>query len=171
MTIVPVYDKNGIEVNRLEVNDNLVHVNGRVCKGDKYYYKGLGAPYHGQWMEPNVEDLNGYSYVHDSGTFYIGPYVRKYCFENKTGIFQEKFQPQFTDHIGSCGVKELSIIENSEEFAKSSLDIIKCENYDKENGQYYFILNYKCNRQKYFDGGDPKALYELLEYMIKENQI
>jgi len=166
---VPVYDKEGSEVNRIEIQDTITHINGRVCKGKKNYYKGLGAPYHGQWLSPDTKDLNGYSYVHDSGVFYIGPYVKKYCFENKTGIFQEKFQPQFTDFIGSCGAKELSIIENSEEFDRSSLKIIKCENYDKENGQYYFVLDYACERRKYIEGGDAIELYKLLEYMIQND--
>jgi hypothetical protein len=170
MTIIPVYGTNGEEVNRFEINDNISHVNGRVCKGDKLYYKGIGAPYHGQFLPPNPGDVSkDYEFVEQTDVFYIGPYVKKYCFKGKTGIFQEKYQPQFTDYIGSCGVKELSIIENSMDFAKSSVEVIKSVNYDKENGQYYFALNYKCNRQKYEEEGSPKLLYELLEYMIKED--
>lgn len=170
MTIIPVYGTNGEEANRFEINDNISHVNGRVCKGDKLYYKGIGAPYHGQFLPPNPGDVSkDYEFVEQTDVFYVGPYVRKYCFKGKTGIFQEKYQPQFTDYIGSCGVKELSIIENSMDFAKSSVEVIKSVNYDKDNAQYYFILNYKCNRINYFDKDDPSALYDLIEYMIKED--
>ena len=170
MTIIPVYDTNGEEVNRFEINDTIRHVNGRVCKGEKVYYKGVGAPYHGQFLPPNPGDVSkDYEFVEQTDVFYVGPYVKKYCFKGKTGIFQEKYQPQFTDFIGSCGVKELSIIENSMEFDKSSVEILKSINYDKENSQYYFILNYKCDRINYFDRDNPVALYELIEYMIKND--
>lgn len=170
MTIVPIYNSYGEQVNVLEIDDNLQHVNGRVSKGKKHYYKGAGAPYHGQFLsnDPHL-NIYGYNILSFSDVFYMGPYVSKRCFENKTGIFQEKYQPQFTDFIGSCGVKELSIIENSEEFELSSVDVIKAENYDKENQQYYFVLDYTCERKKYLDNGNPKDLLLLLEYMIKND--
>lgn len=170
MTIVPIYNSYGEQVNVLEINDNLQHVNGRVSKGNKHYYKGAGAPYHGQFLsnDPHL-NIYGYNILSFSDVFYMGPYASKRCFENKTGIFQEKYQPQFTDFIGGCGVKELSIIENSEEFELSSVDVIKAENYDKENQQYYFVLDYTCERKKYLDNGNPKDLLLLLEYMIKND--
>ena len=171
MTIVPIYDKDGIEVNNIIVDDVLEPVNGRVSKGKKNYYKGLGVDYRCHVLPPlrPESNIHGYDILQNPNVFYMGPLVSKHCFQNKYGIFQEKYQPQFTDFIGSCGVKELSLIENSEEFAKSSVDVIKSVNYDKENGQYYFVLNYRCGRVKYLEKGDPKALYELLEYMIKED--
>lgn len=170
MTTVPVYNSYGEQINALEIKDNLQHINGRVSKGDKYYYKGAGAPYHGHFLrnDPHV-NIYGYNILSFSDVFYMGPYVSKRCFENKIGIFQEKYQPQFTDFIGSCGVKELSIIENSAEFEMSSVDVIKAENYDKENQQYYFVLEYSCGRKKYLENGKPKDLLFLLEYMIKND--
>lgn len=170
MTTVPIYNSVGQVVNALEIDDDLQHVNGRVSKGKKYYYKGAGAPYHGQFLsnEPQINTY-GYDVVDFSDVFYMGPYARKWNFLNKSGIFQEKYQPQFTDFIGTCGVKELSIIENSEEFDLSSVVVIKAENYDVENQQYYFVLDYKCDRIKYLDRGEPESLILLLEYMIKND--
>lgn len=169
MTTIPIYDKDGKEVDKITLKDTITPVNGRVSKGKKNYYKGLGVNYRCHVLGPDVKDLTGYKVLENPNVFYMGPLVSKSCFENKYGIFQEKYQPQFTDFIGSCGVKELSIIENSTEFAKSSVEVIKSVNYDKKNGQYYFVLNYKCDRIKYLDKGDPIALYSLLEYMIKED--
>ena len=171
MTTVPIYDKDGNEVDKITIKDTIEPVNGRVSKGKKNYYKGLGVNYRCHVLPPlrPESNIHGYDILQNPNVFYMGPLVSKHCFQGKYGIFQEKYQPQFTDFIGSCGVKELSLIENSEEFAKSSVDVIKSVNYDKENGQYYFVLNYKCGRVKYLEKGDPKALYELLEYMIKED--
>ena len=170
MATVPVYNSYGEQVNVIEIKDNIKHINGRVSKGEKYYYKGAGAPYHGQFLSNDPQlNIYGYNILSFSDIFYMGPYVSKRCFENKRGVFQEKYQPQFTDFIGSCGVKELSIIENSEEFELSSVVVIKAENYDKENQQYYFVLDYKCDRIKYLDRGEPRSLMLLLEYMIKND--
>ncbi len=171
MTTVPIYDKDGKEVDKITIKDTIEPVNGRVSKGKKNYYKGLGVNYKCHVLPPLEPQTNMYGYrvLQNPNVFYMGPLVSKNCFEGKYGIFQEKYQPQFTDFIGSCGVKELSIIENSEEFAKSSVEVVKSVNYDKKNGQYYFVLNYKCDRIKYLEKGDPMQLYALLEYMIKED--
>jgi hypothetical protein len=166
--IVHIFDVNGQRVDGIEIDDTLTYVNGRVSKGEKHYYKGAGMPYACHILPPNP-NMDGYTAIEDPGIFYLGPVVQKHCFMNKTGIFQEIYQPQFTDFIGSCGVKELSIIENSMEFEKSSPYIHKAVNYDTVNGQYYFIMDYKCGRVKYLKNGNPKDLLDLLEYMIASN--
>ena len=148
MTYISVYDPCGKEVNRLEFDENIYPVNGRVSKGDKYYYKGVGVAYQGQFL---TENFDGYEICHECDVFYMGTFVKKPCFADKYGIFQERYQPQFTDFIGSCGAKELSIIENSENFELSSVDVLDVVNYDKDNQQYYFKLDYKCGRRKYTD--------------------
>jgi hypothetical protein len=170
MTIVPIHDDKGNEVDRLDIDDNLEFLAGRVTKGDKYFYKGLGVKYKCHVLPP-IEDpkqLDGYTIVDNNlKVFYLGPLVSKDCFAGKYGIFREIYQPQFTDFIGTCGVKELSIIENSEEFERSSAQIIKAVNYDTEFNQYYFKIDYKCKRVKYKENGEPLELYALLEYMVK----
>jgi hypothetical protein len=163
---IPIYDFNGEKINTIFVEDTLKHVNGRVSKGEKYYYKGLGMPYMGHVLAPDTTDMTGYSVIDNPCVFYMGPMVIKQCFQNKYGIFQEKYQPQFSDFIGSCGAKELDILENSLAFGRSSPVIHKSVNYDKTNQQYYFILDYKCNRVKYLQDGNARELYALLEYMV-----
>ena len=44
MHTTSIYDTQGTEVNRLEIDDDLIHCGGRVWKGNKHYYKGLGIP-------------------------------------------------------------------------------------------------------------------------------
>ena len=57
MHIIPIYDKQGTEVNRLEIDDDLNHCGGRVWKGKEHYYKGLGIPYsHHQLLEKDITD-------------------------------------------------------------------------------------------------------------------
>lgn len=168
MTNINVYDATGEIVNVIEIDDTLTFVSGRVSKGKSSYYKGLGIPYHSQHML--VEDITDqYEVIQENPVFYMGYEVINKAYVGKTGIFQEKFQPQFTDFIGTCGVKELSIIEHSIEFERSSVDVLKSHMHDDINHQYYFQVNYRCGRVEYLTRGRPKRLYELLDYMIRED--
>jgi hypothetical protein len=168
---VNIWDKDGIKVDSITINDDLLPVNGRVSKGKNSYYKGVGVVYTGHNLFPLSPQTNlyGYSILQPSTVFYMGPRASKSCFEGKVGIFQEPYQPQFNDWIGSCGVKELSLIENSEDFELSSVEFLNVVNYDRNNQQYYFEVDYKCGRRKYLDDGDPLKLRELLDYMIRDN--
>lgn len=167
MIEIPIWNINGEVINYLTINDNVTPVNGRVSKGDKCYYKGAGVHYIGQyWDVDRPYSSIDYDFNHVCDVFYMGCLLSKKVFQGKFGIFQEKYQPQFTDFIGSCGVKELSIIEHSELFEKSSVKVLKSHCYDNLNGQYYFELNYTCGRRKYLEEGDPRKLRELLDYMV-----
>lgn len=163
-----VYSAAGDIVDCVVLNDAVTFIGGRVSKGSKHYYKGVGLPYKTHYIDTSKFD-NQYILVKDPDVFYLGLEVSKQQFANKFGVFQEKYQPQFSDFIGTCGVKELDIIGNSVEFEKSSVDVIKSHHYDKTNNQYYFELNYKCNRVKYLQQGVSKNLYQLIEYMVKNN--
>jgi hypothetical protein len=80
---------------------------------------------------------------------------------------QEKYQPYFSDFIGSCGPKELAIINNSKtDF--SSVKVLDCISYDKDNNQYYFKLDYDCDRVKYVDRSSPLKLNTLLSQVLSE---
>lgn len=168
-TSIPIYDNKGLVVDHIKIDEDVQYVNGRVSKGKKYYYKGIGVQYEAHSV--TEEELSDeYNIIKKDKVFYLGYYVSKKCFEGKFGIFQEKHQPQFSDFIGTCGVKELSILENSYHFDRSSVEIIKSYNFDKENGQYYFKLNYLCNRRRYLEEeSNPKYLRELLDYMIQND--
>lgn len=161
MFICPIYNAQGEQITSLEINDDIEYLSGRISKGKNHYYKGIGMPYNGQ----NIDFLTD-EYVNPikSKVFYLGYKAYKKCFIGKTGIFQERYQPQFTDFIGGCGVKELSIIENSMLFPKSSVEVIKSHKIDHD--QFWFELHYECGRRKYLDVGFPKKLTELLYYML-----
>ena len=112
--------------------------------------------------------MHYYNIINKSDIFYMGYRVEKKCFKNKKGIFQEHYQPQFSDFIGSCGIKELSLLEN-ESFKYSSVKIIKSVCFDNNNKQYYFILDYICNRKRFSKYSDLSKLKKLIDYMINEN--
>jgi hypothetical protein len=167
MTIVPIYDKLGKKIDQLSIDDTIEYVDGRVQKGSTCYYKGIGVSYeshHSFDVGPEYEVLA------ENDIFYVGHNVIKKCFVGKSGIFQEKFQPFFSDFIGTCGVKEGTLVLNSTIFEKSSADVIDCICIDKENQQFYYLLDYKCNRESYLKyNGDPVKLRELIDYMLKNN--
>jgi hypothetical protein len=166
MTEIFVYNTEGKIVNNLKIDDELTYLSGRVHKGKTVYYKGLGVPYSGHSVM-NINSYDDYSNVQKSNVFYIGYAVSKKCFEGKTGIFQERYQPFFPDFIGSCGIKEGTIVLNSSTFKLSSVDVIDCVEYDAENQQYYYSLDYRCGRKSYLNhDGDPYKLVELIDYML-----
>ena len=170
-TIIPIYDQTGTQINVLEIPDKLNYINGRVSLGTKHYYKGAGVPYRGHRISDisNI-DRSEFVYIKKSDVFYEGYTVIKKCYIDKFGIFQERYQIFFPDFIGSCSVKEGTIVLNSSLFEKTSVDIIDCIEFDKENNQSYYILNYFCNRKRYIeDDGDPKKLRELIEYTLATN--
>lgn len=171
VTVVPIYDSNGNLDNTIEVDDELTYLNGRVCKGKKYFYKGVGIPYNRHHVL-SLEDLNteDYESIRKTDIFYLGYAVSKKSLQNKYGIFQVKYQPFFPDFVGGCGQKEGMIVLNSEIFARSAVEVIDVKLYDEANAHSYYILDYKSERDSYIkDGGQPEELKKLLQYMIKND--
>lgn len=170
MTDILVYDSNGTVVDNIFIDDTIEYVDGRVGKGQHCYYKGVGIPYTSHHTDCQIGD--GYDIISTSPIFYLGTQVSKKCFQNKVGIFQEKFQPQFTDWIGACGIKELNILENlydEPNFEKNSIDVLGYETIDATSEQYYLKVQYHCQRKFYIESPDPVKLRELLDYMIQAN--
>lgn len=170
MTDIKIYDADGNIKDALIINDKIDFsvVDGRVVKGTSCYYKGIGVPYLFHFIPATSFD-DAYNKIKESDVFYMGWRVAKKSFIGKRGIFQEPYQTMFTDFIGTCGVKELNIIENSMFFEMSSAEILESVNYDTQNMQYYFKINYKCGRSKYIQTGDPYKLRSLIEYMLHNN--
>ncbi len=166
---INVYDNKGNVSNVIEVNDILEYVDGRVSKGDKYYYKGLGLPYQCHHIQP--EDMSDeYEFIDTCDVFYIGNVVSKKSFAGKYGIFQEKYQTHFTDWIGACGVKELNIFENlydDGEFEMSAIEVFEYKVIDDEMQQYYLKVDYPEGRDNYSINPSPKKLRNLIDYMIQ----
>lgn len=171
MTDIPIYDNLGNLLNSLTIYDNVQYVDGRVSRGEKIYYKGLGVPYKCHYVvDENINE--DYEIIGKSDVFYLGNQVIKKCFFEKYGIFQERYQNHFTDWIGSCGVKELNIFENlydENKFEKNSIDILNCISIDEENQQYYLEVQYLCGRKTFIDYPNSFKLRELIDYMIQSN--
>ena len=167
-TVIPIYSVNGDFVNELVIKEKLKYISGRVSKGKQHYYKGVGMPYSHHYKR-DISNLssNEYNFLGHTNIFYLGYGVENKSWKNKFGIFQERYQPFFPDYIGGCGIKERAITPNSIAFKKSSVEILDVILYDKENQQYYFKMDYRCNRKNYIkDNGSPEKLCELIEYMI-----
>ena len=167
-TVVPIYSVNGDIVNELIIKEKVNYISGRVSKGKQHYYKGVGMPYsHHYKRDISNISSNEYNFLGHTNIFYLGYGIENKSWKNKFGIFQERYQPFFPDYIGGCGIKERAITPNSTAFKKSSVDILDVILYDKENQQYYFKMDYRCNRKNYIkDNGSPEKLCELIEYMI-----
>jgi hypothetical protein len=124
----------------------------------------VGVPY----KQHITTDSNYKNIIGKSDIFYCGYIVENPNFRNKVGIFQDRYQPYFTDFIGTCGPKEKKLIRHSSVFERSSVEVLDCVDYDLENNQSYYKLNYKCGRKRYVDGGSPKDLLNLINYMVQE---
>ena len=162
MTEIPIYNDFGDEIRTLSIPADLTFVGGRVCKNGSTYYKGVGVPYDTHLST----DRNCPGVIEKANVFYCGYVVKDPRFEGKVGIFQHKYQPYFSDFIGTCGPKELKLIKNAKDFDKSGVQVLDYVEHDTENHQYYFVLDYKCDRKRYLPDGDIGQLLELLYHMI-----
>jgi hypothetical protein len=171
MSIIPIYDPNGNQVDSLYVKDEIEYLDGRVSKSKNFYYKGLGIPYKTHFIPKNKFNEN-YEFIKENPVFYIGLEVSKKVYKDKFGIFQEKYQDHFTDWIGCCSTKELNILENlydEHRFEKTSVDVLEYFPVNELEGQYYLKVQYHCGRISYLDNSNPVKLRELLDYMIQTN--
>ena len=164
MTEIPIFEKSGEIVDRVCVNDAVDFVSGRTSKGTSVYYKGLGSLYRGHAGNPTVHDI----IVKDSSIFYYGSELYNPNWAEKFGIFREKYQPFFSDWIGSCGPKEDNIFKASI-FSRSALRVIAKVEFDPVNKQSYYVLDYTSPRDSFFDGYNLKALVDLLKVLLDEN--
>ena len=133
---ISIYDECGKIHDKINIKDDIEYVNGRVYKGKKHYYKGIGIDYSGHYLLDYDEN---YRFIESTNIFYLGDLVSKKCFEKKYGIFKEKYQPHLSDYIGTCGAKELSLIENIQRSELNYLEeaegyqlLIKKYNYTQE---------------------------------------
>lgn len=163
MTEIPIYSKNGAQVDVLTINDNISHVSGRTSISDSgVYYKGVGCDY----KQHATLSPNGHKVIGPSDIFYYGIDVQNEKWLGKYGIFQEKYQPFFSDFIGSCGPKEKQIVENSQRFTRSAVEVVDVVEYDPDNEQMYFVLNYTSPRDSFKDNGSLIELLNLMESLV-----
>ena len=158
---VKVYNVEGLLVDTLELKEDISWISGRVSKGDSgVYYKGVGQPYtcHYEFQNANVELFQPF-----------GCKTYNSNWSGLSGIFIKKFNPNFKDFIGACGPKERKIIEQSKAFCRSGVEVIDYVEWDCENLQSYYILNYTDNRRSFVNCGEVSSLLELLDYMLNEH--
>lgn len=148
-------------MNNISLPDDITHVSGRTSKSGGLYYKGVGTPYK---CHASIKS-NDYSIIGRNPVFYYGNDVVNRKWTGLFGIFQERFQPYFSDFIGSCGKKEKAIEKISKCFPKSAVDVVDSVCYDSDNQQSYYILDYKKSRSQFLDGGNVRELIELLSIM------
>lgn len=171
MTEIPVYDDKGNQINSIFISESIDYIDGRVSKGEKYYYKGVGVPYKSHYSHVEKTDTD-YKFIEKSNVFYLGNLVEKLSYKHKTGIFQERYQPHFTDWIGACGIKELNILENlydEDKFEMNGIEVFGYEVIDESENQYYLKVDYPERRVSYLNNPNPKELRNLLDYMIQND--
>ena len=168
---MPVYNTDGIQVDSIFIDEEIEYLEGRVSKSKNCYYKGIGIDYKSHHILD--EFLSGdYNFLQKSSVFCIGNVVSKKCFQNKVGIFQERYQPHFTDWIGCCGIKELNILENlydENKFEKNSIEVLEYKNINEKEQQYYLKVQYSCDRKNYINYPNPPSLRKLIDYMLQTN--
>lgn len=160
-----VYNSKGVAVDCIRLQEDVEYISGRTSKSSDCYYKGVGAFYKCH------ATINSHSYkrLGKNPVFYYGDDVVNENWIDKYGIFQERFQPYFSDFIGSCGVKEESILDKSVRFERSAVSVVEAVLFDSVNKQSYYKLNYVSPRNQYIKGVDSRALLDLMHYMTVHN--
>lgn len=167
MTNIGIYNGNGDVVNTITLPVSLDRIEGRTAYNGKFniYYKGVGVNYkQHSVLSPTEYD----TIVCENPVFYYGKIVQNVNWVGKFGIFQARYQPYFSDFIGSCGPKEAVIIKNSKEFSRCSVIVEDFHEYDTSNHQSYYILLYPKGRTQYTEDGSSFRLVGLLRYMVAE---
>lgn len=157
MKLIPIYTQSGHVDSYIELTDNVTHVSGRTSRSGNVFFKGVGSTYSGHSSLFHTEGAE------EHPVFYYGYKIQNPDWLGKYGIFMDKFQPYFSDWIGTCGQKELNIITNSRLFLKSAVEVLDCIEYDETYHQMYFKLLYKTKREPFLD--NYRGLLDLLVYM------
>jgi hypothetical protein len=167
LTNIGIYNTNGSVADVLTLPFSVDVIEGRTAYNKRLdvYYKGIGVNYkQHSVLAPREND----KVICENPVFYYGKIVQNRNWIGKFGIFKDRYQPYFSDFIGSCGPKEAAIIQNSKDFFRSSVIVEDYFEYDTENHQSYYILSYPKGRTGYIDDGEPRKLVRLLRYMVAE---
>lgn len=164
MKEISIYAPSGDIVNTLTLPEDVEFVSGRTSKSKDLYYKGVGSSY----KQHATLSPSKYRVIGQNPVFYYGTDVENLKWKGKFGIFQERFQPYFSDFIGACGPKEQSIEDKSKEFPFSAVSVVDRVDYDKENQQSYYILRYTSPRNHFIDDGKTTRFLDLVDCMLHE---
>ena len=159
---VNIYDAQGRLVDTILAPEPIRYVKGRISKGCRYFYKGLGAPYIGRASQIREQRVVGYT-----GVPYAPYWVQNKYLIGKCGIFLERFQPYFSDYIGGCGPKEYKVVERSVQFEYSAIEVHDITRIIDTPPHYFVTFSEKPQRAN-TEADKRKAINELLEYMVME---
>ena len=171
MTDIPIFSKDGEQVDVLTINDTIEYVNGRVCKGEKSYYKGVGVPYKSHNIL-NHQLTDEYTVVDEGLVFYSGSMVQKHCFVGKEGIFEERYGCVFPDWIGACSSREIQMFENlydENRFEKTDIECLGWGYINEKAGQVYIECTFESDRKSWMETQDLMGLMDLINYMAQSD--
>lgn len=156
---ISIYNADGAVVDSIQLQESVKHVSGRTSIGKSgVYYKGVGATYHAHC----VLDPEGYPDARPADVFYYGHVVSNKAWAGRFGIFSERLQPYFSDMIGSCGPKELSIVEKSKAVPVSCVEVLGVHAIESLPDQYYIALRYGSKREPWTATGITRKLHDTL---------
>ena len=164
MREVFIYNKEGDIVDTLILPEEVDFVSGRTSKSTSCFYKGVGAKYKCH----AYLNTKPYKVLGKNPVFYYGYDVQNPKWIGKFGIFREKFQPFFSDFIGTCGPKEESLLFKSANFSFSAVEVLDQVKYDLENNQSYYKLKYTSPRDQFIDDGATIDFINLMDCMLHE---
>lgn len=164
MREIPIFETSGKVIDTLCLPEDVEFVSGRTSKSDSCYYKGVGSHYK---CHASLEK-GKYKFIQNNPVFYYGYDVENVNWRGKFGIFRERFQPYFSDFVGTCGPKEMSIETVSAHFSKSAVKVIDRVDYDATNQQSYYKLQYTSPRSQFTDDGKTIDFVNLMDCMLHE---
>jgi len=160
--VVRIFDKEGRVVREIPLPEDIVYVKKRLSKGLRtgLYYKGAGCLYQGHY----VLQTGGYEVIGKADVDYCGWLVVRKEWVGKFGIFQERYQPYFSDWIGGCGKKERRIVKHSERFGRSGVRVEDVIEIGDEHAIYVVRYLYSRTGMVKLEG-----LMKTLTYALKED--
>ena len=159
---VNIYDMYGCVTDVIALPEDVEWIEGRISLGRSgAYYKGSGTNYsfHYSLDRPQQSDLISGSFL-PGGIRAVNPFL---C--NKFGIFSVPHSPMFSEFIGGCGVREKKIVEYSQAFERSDVEVVDKVDIPNINHSIYGVV-YKGARCKFQDDPIPEKLLDLIHYML-----
>lgn len=160
--IVPVYDRNGRKLYEVKLPEKVMPLPYKrtAIAESGVYYKGCGIVYRKHMVnqqESNMRILEHSRIIYEK---YVVSYIN---LAGRFGIFTFPHQPIFSDMEGTCGKKELKLLENQRQFELSAIQEITAvipTGIKDSNVYAYRLKSVKA---------EPMDIINLIEYILTEN--
>lgn len=161
-SIVPIYDADGKKIHEVKLPERVIPLPyKRTAVSDNgIYYKGCGIVYRKHMVN---QQENNMRILGHSGIIYEKYVVSYTNLVGRFGIFAFPHQPIFSDWEGTCGKKELKLLENQKQFEMSAIQEITAvipTGIKDSNIYAYRLKNVKA---------EPMDIIKLIEYVLTEN--